>query len=247
MADTAAHLVDRVLPVAPYRQWVLTFPWSLRLALAMDKTLLAAMLQVYFRTLFAWQRRRGRALGIRGETGAVTFIQRFGGALNTNPHAHSIVPDGLFVADADRKLAFKSLPPPNDDDVAGLTQLLAARLGAIAAQYCMDREGIRPDNDDAVSMVRAATAEAQKVPLTGENAAGSATQKNKPLCNKHEGFTLHAARVVAAADREGLEKLCRLCRALHNRHYAERYILRSARLGGGEKRCKYSNVERRAW
>jgi hypothetical protein len=40
MADTAAHLVDRVLPAAPYRQWVLTFPWRLRLALAMDKTLL---------------------------------------------------------------------------------------------------------------------------------------------------------------------------------------------------------------
>ena len=47
---------------------------------------------------FAWQRRRGRALGIRdGQTGAVTFVQRFGGALNLHPHTHSIVPDGLFV------------------------------------------------------------------------------------------------------------------------------------------------------
>ena len=30
MADTAAHLVDRVLPQAPVRQWVLSLPFSLR-------------------------------------------------------------------------------------------------------------------------------------------------------------------------------------------------------------------------
>ena len=30
MADTAAHLVDRVLPLAPVRQWVLTLPFRLR-------------------------------------------------------------------------------------------------------------------------------------------------------------------------------------------------------------------------
>lgn len=36
MADTAAHLVDRVLPRAPYRQWVFTVPRPLRLVLARD-------------------------------------------------------------------------------------------------------------------------------------------------------------------------------------------------------------------
>ncbi len=30
MADTAAHLVDRVLPRAPYRQWVFTLPKALQ-------------------------------------------------------------------------------------------------------------------------------------------------------------------------------------------------------------------------
>lgn len=33
MADTAAHLVDHVLPRAPYRQWVFTVPKPLRLVL----------------------------------------------------------------------------------------------------------------------------------------------------------------------------------------------------------------------
>ena len=131
------------------------------------------------------------------------------GALNTNPHFHSILPDGLFVPNVDGRLSFKALPSPNDDDVANLTKLLAGRLGAIAENFCRDREGIRPDNDDAISMIRAAAAEAQKVPLNGEHFAGAAPARQKPLCGKQEGFTLHAATVVAAADRAGLERLCR--------------------------------------
>ena len=31
MADCAAHLVDRVLPVAPYRLWTLSLPHQIRL------------------------------------------------------------------------------------------------------------------------------------------------------------------------------------------------------------------------
>ena len=39
MADTAAHLVDRLLPEAPVRQWVLSLPFSLRYHLAYDARL----------------------------------------------------------------------------------------------------------------------------------------------------------------------------------------------------------------
>ena len=34
-------------------------------------------------------------------------------------------------------------------------------------------------------------------------------EAGKPLCAKVDGFSLHAARRVEAADREGLERLCR--------------------------------------
>ena len=85
-ADTAAYLVDHVLPEAGYRQWVLTFPYTLRFRLAADRKLLSTFLRVFLQTLFNWQRQRGRALGIAGgQTGAVSFVQRFGGALNCNP------------------------------------------------------------------------------------------------------------------------------------------------------------------
>ena len=48
-------------PEAPYRQWVLTFPWALRFRLAVDRPLFSALLGGFLRTVFAWQRRRGRA------------------------------------------------------------------------------------------------------------------------------------------------------------------------------------------
>ncbi len=44
MADTAAHLVDRVLPRVPVRQWVLSLPFGLRYRLAFDRELTADIL-----------------------------------------------------------------------------------------------------------------------------------------------------------------------------------------------------------
>ncbi len=106
-ADTAAHLVDRVLPVAPYRQWVLTFPFESRFLLAVDGAFMTKMLSAFLRTLFAWMRRRARRIGIsKGEPGSVTFIQRFGGALNLNPHLHSLVSDGVFGQGHDGRATF---------------------------------------------------------------------------------------------------------------------------------------------
>src|SRR5213596_807259 len=44
MADTAAHLVDRVLPKVPVRQWVLSLPFALRYRLAYDARLVRDVL-----------------------------------------------------------------------------------------------------------------------------------------------------------------------------------------------------------
>jgi hypothetical protein len=52
MADTAAHLVDRVLPVVPYRQWVLSLPIPVRLLLAREPALIAKTLRIFTQRLF---------------------------------------------------------------------------------------------------------------------------------------------------------------------------------------------------
>lgn len=86
MADTAAHLVDRVFPKVPVRQWVLSLPFALRYRLAYDSGLLRDVLHIFMQAVFSWLRRRAReCCGIRkAKCGAVTFVQRFGGAINLN-------------------------------------------------------------------------------------------------------------------------------------------------------------------
>jgi len=155
--------VDRVLPEAPYRQWVLTFPCYLRFLLAVDREFMNGMLRAFLRTVFAWQRLRGRQSGIPcGHPGSITFIQRFGGILNLNPHFHAILPDGLFVQGPDDRLVFRQLPPPTDADILRLAVKLARRLTRIAACKFEQVEDSFVEDDQV--MVHASAAEALRRP-----------------------------------------------------------------------------------
>jgi hypothetical protein len=131
MAETAAHLVDRVFPIVPVRQWVLSVPFGLRYRLAYDSSLLSDVLNVFIRVVFGELRRRAREL-LRlksSQCGAVTFVQRFGDALNCAPHFHSLVIiDGVYAADEGGRPEFHELPPPEDDDVARVATLVAERI-----------------------------------------------------------------------------------------------------------------------
>jgi hypothetical protein len=60
MADTAAHLIDRVLPEVPVRQWVLSLPFALRYRLAYDAPLVREVLEIFVRCVFTSLRRRAR-------------------------------------------------------------------------------------------------------------------------------------------------------------------------------------------
>ena len=91
MVDTAAHLVDRVFPRVPVRQWVLSLPFALRYRLAYDSEMVTAVLGVFIRALFGLYRRMARDYGIdQTQCGAVTFVQRFGSAANLHLHFHVI-------------------------------------------------------------------------------------------------------------------------------------------------------------
>jgi hypothetical protein len=127
MADTAAHLVDRVLPEVPVRQWVLSLPFGLRYRRAYDGRLASAVLAVLVRTVFASLRRRvRRQWGLaRSQCGAVTFVQRFGDALKLNLHLHSLILDGVHTPDPDGRLRFHPLPPPNGAEVARVVRRVA--------------------------------------------------------------------------------------------------------------------------
>ncbi len=78
MNETAAILVDRVLPHVPVRQWVLSLPIQLRYRLAYDKSLCSAVLGIFLRAVSSWYRRRARQMGfVDGKTGTVTDTALF--------------------------------------------------------------------------------------------------------------------------------------------------------------------------
>jgi hypothetical protein len=92
LAETAAHLVDHVIPPVPVRQWVLSFPLPLRFLLAAHPHLLSPVLGVVNRTISTFLIKQAGLKGTKAQTGAVTLIQRFGSAANLNSHLHSVVP-----------------------------------------------------------------------------------------------------------------------------------------------------------
>jgi hypothetical protein len=109
MTERAAHAVDAVRPPVPVRQWVLSLPHWLRYVLAWDQGLCRAVLAAYVRALLTFQRQGARRLGVRhGQSGTLTVIQRFGGALNLNIHFHTLVLDGVFTTSGPRGRAVLS-------------------------------------------------------------------------------------------------------------------------------------------
>jgi len=144
MADTAAHLVDRVFPRVPIRQWVLSFPHDLRYRLAYDASLVTDVLSIFTKTIFASLIERAREFGAvrKPQSGAVSFIQRFDSALRLNLHIHSLVIDGVYAADDDDKPQFQVLPAPGDEEIVRLTGLLAQRIRAF-----LQKRGLGADSN----------------------------------------------------------------------------------------------------
>ena len=82
MADSAALLVDEVLPHQPMRQWVLSVPFPLRFLFASQPAVMAKVLGIIYRTIATHLSHKAGFTVTMARSGAVTLIQRFGGALN---------------------------------------------------------------------------------------------------------------------------------------------------------------------
>ena len=120
MAESAAYLVDQVIPRVPVRQWVLSFPIPLRILFAAHPELLTPVLRIIHRVIARFLRKQAGLKRCATDTGAVTIIQRFGSAANLNIHLHCLVLDGVY-----RRTA--SLPGPAPGAGRALTRSLPRR------------------------------------------------------------------------------------------------------------------------
>ncbi|HEY0096923.1 MAG TPA: transposase zinc-binding domain-containing protein, partial [Archangium sp.] len=197
---TAVHLVERVLPHVPYRQWTLSFPHRVRWVLLKDVGLVSDVLTLFLRAVFALQRRRARRQGLRGgQVGAVSFIQFFGSALQVTPHFHSLVPDGVFVP-REGGVCFEPLPPPTQAEVERLLRVVRHRVLRL-----LEKRGVLPAQgpEDAQQAYQAHSLQ-QRLRWTEMDVRPP--PRKQPRCAFLEGFSLHANTHLHANDRQGLAR-----------------------------------------
>ena len=123
MVETAAHLIDSVLPRVPFRQFVISFPLRIRHYLETHK-LLQAVLKIVVdeirKTLIACSPTTSNP-----QIGAISFIQHFGNTLNYHPHFHIVVADGVFSGEEGIEFYEASL---TQDDITDTQESIQKRV-----------------------------------------------------------------------------------------------------------------------
>ena len=207
MANTAAHVVDRIIPAVPVRQWVLSLPYGVRARAAFDASFLTRVVRVFARALADRQRRGARSVGLgKVEHAAITFVQRFGGSLNLNVHLHVVAVDGVFSRDDRQRLLFTPSPAPTPIEMLGIVRGVRARLEEPGAAM-LSSEPLAACANIALARgeIRAVTAaldEEGESPLVPDREGGAVSE---------DGFNLEASVRIAAHDDFGREHLLRYC------------------------------------
>ncbi len=140
MAQTAAHLVDHVVPPVPVRQWVISVPKRLRWHLGARPEAVSALTKFFIDEV---ERLVNAAAGVEvarskkrtdsPRIGGISFLHRFGSALNHHVHLHACITDGVFCRtatgdQADSRVRFIAARPITSDDLTALTERVRRRL-----------------------------------------------------------------------------------------------------------------------
>lgn len=162
MAETAAHLVDHVIPRVPVRQWVLSFPIPLRILFAARPHLLTAVLQIIHRVIATFLIKQAGVTRSEAHTGAVTLIQRFGSAANLNIPLHCLVLDGVYRT-CEGGPVFHAVPAPTIEALQALLVKIITRILRLLTRqgYLIEEQGMtylaEPDSDNALTPLQAAS------------------------------------------------------------------------------------------
>ena len=224
MVETSAHLIDHVIPAVPVKQWVLSFPWPLRLLFARQPSTLSRCLAVIIRAIETNLIHRAgltRASGAR--SGIVTLVQRFGSALNLNIHLHMIALDGVYTVSKSGKAKFHRVNAPNQTELRTLLNQVIQRV-----VRRLEREGLLiPDpeqpwlNLDFHEPLDSLSAASVRYRIAMGPHSGSRTltlhdpsfirtdTPQKALTTDRDGFSLNAAVSCQPYQRDRLERLCR--------------------------------------
>jgi Putative transposase/Transposase zinc-binding domain len=235
MAQMAAHLVERVIPWVPTRQWVVSVPVPLRYWMASSQDLTAKVHTIIRTTIGQYYVHKISTRGLERASlypGSVTCIQRFGSALNLNLHFHVISLEVVYLdrTAAGHKPRFVTAEPPTDADIAAVLQKISRwiirklrQLGYLEAGVESPvATGYDPLRDTEPALARTMAASVQQRLACGERAGqhvrrigsgfgaeGEAPRLTGPCCASVQGFSLHANTQIPAHRRDQLEHLIR--------------------------------------
>jgi ribosomal protein S27E len=224
MAESAALLVDEVLPEQPIRQWVLSFPFQLRFLFASRPELMGWVLRIVYRSIATHLIKKAGFTRKTAQTGAVTLIQRFGSALNLNVHFHMLFLDGVYTETKHGRTRFQRTNGPDQQELIELVHTISHRVAGF-----LEREGIleRDEENSYLNLENADEDPMQEVlgcsvsyriavgPQQGRKVF---TLQTMPAWEdddrfaqvaKESGFSLHAGVAAQAWERQKLERLCR--------------------------------------
>ena len=155
MAETAADLVDNILPPVPVRQWVLSFPIPLRSLFAIHPELITPVLHIIQRAIHSHHLKQTGVPRDSGASGCITLIQRFGSAANLNIHLHGLMLDGVYQSgNADSEPIFIEALPPSQQQLQTLLGKIIKRIMKLLTRlgYLIEEDGIiylaRTDDTD---------------------------------------------------------------------------------------------------
>jgi len=235
MAQMAAHLVEQVIPWVSTRQWVVSVPIPLRYWMAASQELTATVHTIIRTTIGQYYVHQAVTRGAprdKVQPGSVTFIQRFGSAINLHLHFHVVFLEGVYLdrADQGRTPRFVTGEPPTDTDIAAVVQKISRRVIRKLRQLGYLEAGIDdavatgydPLRDHEPALARTMAASVQQRIACGERAGqpvrrigagfgaeGEAPRLTGPRCASIHGFSLHAQTQIPAHRRDQLERLIR--------------------------------------
>ena len=142
--ETAALLVDDVLPHKPIRQWVLSFPYPLRFLLASNPQAMGCVLGIVVRAISGFLIKKAGCNKTIAHTGSVALIQRFGSAPNLNLHFHYLSIDGVYRQKTNTSLRFLGVKAPTASELNALVTTISRRI----ARH-LERRGLLTRDDES--------------------------------------------------------------------------------------------------
>lgn len=126
MVQTAAHLVDNILPFVAFRQVVFTLPKRLRFFLKNPRCE-RGIRRILLNALQTTIRNASPGAPSDSRLGAVVFTHKSGASLNRHPHFHVLTTSGTFTTDAQGALVFFPATELDNQSFCDLTQVVRRR------------------------------------------------------------------------------------------------------------------------